>query len=202
MNYTVVSTNAEALPYHEVGRRGGLGSFVYGDPVPKANPVPKGVQDFALRDDVAGVDAKGNLARQRLAASEVSDLDEKLAKNFEAYLKNNFKYTLDLTDAGLVRDKDPIVQFLTDFKRGHCEYFAGAMTLMCQSVGMKARMVVGFKCDEFNTMGGYYVVRQSHAHAWVEALTANGWQRFDPTSSSEAGGRASKSPCGNACGRR
>jgi len=79
------------------------------------------------------------------------------------------------------------VAFLYDVKKGHCEYFAGAMTLMCQSLGMNARLVVGYKCDEYNQAGGYYMVRQSHAHAWVEVLTPDGWKSFDPTSSTEAG---------------
>jgi hypothetical protein len=100
----------------------------------------------------------------------------------ERYLQQNFEYTLDLTDAKRIEGQDPMVSFLYDLKRGHCEYFAGAMTLMCQSLGMQARMVVGFKCDEYNDLGKYYVVRQSHAHAWVEVKTAEGWETFDPTS--------------------
>lgn len=149
-------------------------------------PVPARIKDFAIQDDVAGTDANGNLAQQRLATKVLSPLDELLANNFETYLKQQFLYTLDLTDARRIADQDPIEQFLYDFKRGHCEYFAGAMALMCQSVGMQARVVVGFKCDEFNSVGGYYIVRQSHAHAWVEVLTLKGWQTFDPTASREA----------------
>ena len=187
MTYSVTSTNADSIPARDV-RRPGPGTFGFaGDGSTRSYPVPPEVREFATRDDVAGSDARGNLARQRLDTKEVTDVDEALARNFETYLRTNFKYTLDLTDARLVKDKDPLVQFLTDFKRGHCEYFAGAMTLMCQSVGMKARMVVGFKCDDYNALGGYYVVRQSHAHAWVECLTKKGWQRFDPTSANEAG---------------
>ncbi|HEX8339934.1 MAG TPA: DUF3488 and transglutaminase-like domain-containing protein, partial [Tepidisphaeraceae bacterium] len=156
-------------------------------------PVPKEVTEFALRDEVAGVDARGNLARQRLAANGISDLDEQVARNIERYLQTQFTYTLDLTDARRVANKDPMVQFLYDFKKGHCEYFAGAMTLMCQGLKMNARMVVGFKCDDFNNVGGYYQVKQSHAHAWVEVLTKNGWQMFDPTAARESDG-GSKAP--------
>ncbi|HSV15163.1 MAG TPA: transglutaminase domain-containing protein, partial [Tepidisphaeraceae bacterium] len=87
----------------------------------------------------------------------------------------------------IINGQDPIVAFLYDTKKGHCEYFAGAMTLLCQSLGIPARMVVGFKCDEYNDFGNYYNVRQSHAHAWVEVLTdSGGWQTFDPTSGHEA----------------
>jgi hypothetical protein len=163
-----------------------------GEP-PPVYPVPKEIGDYALRDDVAGVDERGNLGRQRLSSPGLSDLDEKIARNIESYLQTQFTYTLDLTDAKRVANKDPLVQFLYDFKRGHCEYFAGAMALMCQSLKMNARVVVGFKCDEFNSVGGYYLVKQSHAHAWVEVLTKNGWQMFDPTALRENEG-GDKSP--------
>ena len=76
--------------------------------------------------------------------------------------------------------------FLYDLKRGHCEYFAGAMTLMCQSLGMQARMVVGFKCDEYSAVNDQYIVRQSHAHSWVEVRTSKGWMTYDPTSGTPA----------------
>jgi hypothetical protein len=75
-----------------------------------------------------------------------------------------------------------MVAFLYDFKKGHCEYFAGAMTLMCQSLGMDARLVIGFKCDDYNDYGHFYTIRQSQAHAWVEVRTVDGWKSFDPTS--------------------
>ena len=78
-----------------------------------------------------------------------------------------------------------MVAFLTDFKKGHCEYFAGAMTLLCQSIGMQARLVVGFRVDDFNPYGHYYTIRQSQAHVWVEVRTPDGWASYDPTSGRE-----------------
>jgi transglutaminase-like putative cysteine protease len=113
--------------------------------------------------------------------------DQQIALNIEKHLRDTFTYTLDLTDAKRIEGQDPMVAFLYDLKRGHCEYFAGAMTLMCQSLGMPARMVIGFKCDEFNAIGGYYTVSQNHAHAWVECRVGDTpqdvrWATFDPTS--------------------
>ena len=59
------------------------------------------------------------------------------------------------------------------------------MTLMCQSLGIPARQVVGFRCDseDFNTLGDYYEVKQSDAHAWCEVFTGSEWQTYDPTTS-------------------
>src|SRR5439155_17000323 len=131
----------------------------------------------------------GPLARRRNPLDGPTDFDEAIARNIERYLQQNFTYTLDLSEARrLTRDEDPIVAFLYDFKRGHCEYFAGAMTLLCQSLGMDARVVVGFKCDEYNSFNKTYLVRQSHAHAWVEVRTPRGWLSFDPTSGRGADG--------------
>ncbi len=78
-----------------------------------------------------------------------------------------FKYSL----VGQPRDLslDPIEDFLTLHREGHCEYFATALVLLLRSQGIPARLVIGYKCDEFNQLGGYYQVRQWHAHAWAEA---------------------------------
>ncbi|MCC6423468.1 MAG: DUF3488 domain-containing protein [Phycisphaerales bacterium] len=151
--------------------------------VPLVSSIDPRIAQMARRPEVSGVNKQGNLADQRKGPSP-DPLDPLIAYNIEQYLQKNYAYTLDLTDARRVLDKDPLVAFLYDFKKGHCEYFAGAMTLMCQSLGMEARVVLGFKVptDSYNAYGDYYIVRQSYAHAWVEVLTSEGWMSFDPTS--------------------
>jgi hypothetical protein len=43
-------------------------------------------------------------------------------------------------------------------------------------------VVTGYQGGIWNPIGGYYTVRQSDAHAWVEVwLPGQGWTRFDPT---------------------
>lgn len=85
-----------------------------------------------------------------------------------------FQYSL----SGEERDPniDPIEDFIANHPQGHCEYFATALTLMLRSQGIRARMVCGYKCehDDWNSAGGYYQVRQWHAHAWVEAYLRDG----------------------------
>lgn len=126
---------------------------------------------------------------ERIAARGVMPVQPdnyEIAQLIERHLRTEFEYTLDLTGSRAeFRGIDPVIAFLTRVKKGHCEYFASAMALMCQSLGIPARVVVGFKCDDpasFNAIGGYYIVRQSDAHAWVEVLTSDGWVTFDPTS--------------------
>ncbi|MEZ0266195.1 MAG: DUF3488 and DUF4129 domain-containing transglutaminase family protein [Phycisphaerae bacterium] len=155
------------------------------DPAHHINPR---VAEYARRPEVSGDAQDPDLAAKRDPAGPVTDLDERIANNVQRHLLTKFQYTLDLPGTVTVDStRDPIEQFLYDWKVGHCEYFASSMTLMCQSLGLQARMVTGFKCDEYDrSMGNYFIVRQSHAHAWVEVRTPNGWRRFDPTSGNEA----------------
>ena len=54
--------------------------------------------------------------------------------------------------------------------------------------------VTGFVTDEYNSVGGYFQVRQCHAHTWVEVLTTqHGWVTFDPTSGRELNPNESRS---------
>ncbi len=97
-----------------------------------------------------------------------------------------FTYTTDLRDVRLPDGDgppaDPIVHFLFDTRRGHCEYFASALAAMCNSIGIPARLVSGFVALEFDDGARAYVVRESNAHAWVEVLAGpHRWAAFDPT---------------------
>jgi transglutaminase-like putative cysteine protease len=97
----------------------------------------------------------------------------------EAYLRRNYKYTLDLT---WPPGQQPLNTFLFDAKTGHCEYFASAMAILARSAGIPTRLVNGFQMGEFNPVGADYIVRESDAHSWVEAYSPErGWMEFDPT---------------------
>ncbi len=81
---------------------------------------------------------------------------------------STYSYTLDYTDVDRNLNIDPNEDFVANFRTGHCEAFASAMTLMLRSQGIPARVVTGFFGGEFNEFSESYVVRGSHAHAWVE----------------------------------
>lgn len=160
-----------------------------GDDAASQSVIDPAIARYVRQPSVSGVDTAGRpLVEYPLAGNRA--YDHQIATNIERYLRNNFTYTLDLTDVGSLGGRDPMEAFLTDFKKGHCEYFAGAMTLMCQSLGIPARFVVGFRCepDDFNSIGDYFVVKQSSAHAWCEVYTGRGWETFDPTSGRQAAG--------------
>lgn len=118
------------------------------------------------------------------------------AQAVSAYL-SGFSYTLEMFP--VPEKADPIETFLFEAKRGHCEYFAAAMVALLRSAGIPARIATGFAAAEFNSVSGYYTVRQSDAHAWVEVrMAADRWETFDPTPPGELQStrRASAGPIG------
>lgn len=91
------------------------------------------------------------------------------AKALEKFLSDaTFAYSLERRrqDTNI----DPTEDFLFNVKEGHCERFASALTIMLRSQGIPARIVIGYRGLEWNDIGNYWIVRQYHAHAWVEAL--------------------------------
>lgn len=101
------------------------------------------------------------------------------AKAIETHLRRSYRYSLDVKPSP---DLSPIEDFLFGQKRGYCEHFATAMVLMLRSVGIPSRLVSGFLPGKWNDYGNYYMIRQSDAHAWVEAyFPHSGWVTFDPT---------------------
>jgi len=179
LKYDVISTNQPTRPelFDNILRQTLL---IGGDSDAK---VLDRIRIYTLRHEVTD-----GLAAQHSRIYAIQDSNEEIARKIEHHLKSNFTYTLNLTEYRTVlKDGDPVYNFLTKVRRGHCEYFASAMTLMCQSVGIPARMVVGFRCDgdSYNVYSNGYVVRQANAHTWVEVLTPRGWVAFDPTSGRE-----------------
>lgn len=76
---------------------------------------------------------------------------------------------------------DPVIDFLRLHKEGHCEMFASSMALLARAEGIPARVVSGYRAGDFNRIGGYTVVRERNAHAWVEAWVDGKWRMYDPT---------------------
>lgn len=98
----------------------------------------------------------------------------------EHLLSGRYAYTLDRSDVD--PNREPVEDFLFHRRRGHCEYFASAMTVLCQLVGIRARVINGYHGGQWNATGGYYVVAEEDAHSWVEVYThSRDWERFDPT---------------------
>lgn len=109
-----------------------------------------------------------------------------LARRIENRLRFDYEYSLDVSFASA---RDHLTEFLVRQRRGHCEYFATAMALMLRTYGIPTRIINGYASDEWvGSGGGYYLVRQEHAHSWVEVYFPDaGWIAFDPTPASGIG---------------
>lgn len=82
----------------------------------------------------------------------------------------------------LPRSADPLDEFLFGKKAGNCEFFASSFAVLLRAAGVPSRLVGGYYGGEYNELGGYYLVTESMAHAWVEVfLEGTGWVRSDPS---------------------
>ncbi|MCC6510875.1 MAG: DUF3488 domain-containing protein, partial [Pirellulaceae bacterium] len=123
----------------------------------------------------------------------------KIARAAEEYFSQSGEFTYSLAPRTANQsDMDPIEDFVVNQKRGHCQYFAAALTMTLRHLGIPTRIVMGYHPLEYNEIGDYFTVRRRDAHAWVEAyFTAQqlrevglytpdlgdhgGWLRLDPT---------------------
>jgi transglutaminase-like putative cysteine protease len=129
------------------------------------------------------LDARIPRLAAQIAGSASNNYDKAAA--LEIYLKTHYGYTLQLLRTPVA---DPLSNFLFERKQGHCEYFASSMAVMLRTLHIPARVVNGFRSDEFNDVTGNYVVRAKNAHSWVEAyFPGYGWTTFDPTPGGDVG---------------
>ncbi len=93
--------------------------------------------------------------------------------------RENFSYTLEPPPLPGLSNID---EFLFETRQGFCEHYAGSFVFLMRAAHIPARVVTGYQGGEYNDIGGYYIVRQSDAHAWAEVwLSGQGWVRIDPT---------------------
>jgi transglutaminase-like putative cysteine protease len=148
-------------------------------------------EDLGIPDDIAP-------ALEEIARAWTGDAMSAAARINAIRLRLETDYTYSLSfehGPGSSGDEnlDPVLSFLLENPQGHCEYFASAMALLARASGVPARVVTGYRPSERNPFAAYWVVRESHAHAWVEAhLPGEGWVTVDPSPlhSSEARPRA------------
>ena len=93
-------------------------------------------------------------------------------------------YTLEIDPPPF--DGDGVDYFLFTLKKGYCDYFASAMTVMLRAVGVPTRLAVGHAPGE-KTGDDAYLVRDSDSHAWSEVyFPLYGWIPFEATPGREA----------------
>lgn len=115
--------------------------------------------------------------KKELAISEGDPIGHVMNKISRFYI-GNFQVSLEMDQHGT----NALESFLTQTKKGHCEYFATAASMLLRSVGIPSRMVVGYKGGDYNALIDLLEVRSDDAHAWVEVWHPEvGWISYDPT---------------------
>ncbi|RYV52478.1 transglutaminase TgpA family protein [Pengzhenrongella frigida] len=122
------------------------------------------------------------------ATAEVVDAatnryDQALA--LQTYLRNTQEFTYS-TQVPAGRSDDAVWDFLGS-KTGYCVQSATAMTVMARTLGIPARLAVGFLPGSLG-VDGEQVVTGRDSHAWPELyFPGAGWVRFEPTPAVQSG---------------
>ncbi|WP_042386084.1 transglutaminase TgpA family protein [Streptacidiphilus melanogenes] len=112
-----------------------------------------------------------------VTASATNDFDRAVLLQDWFSIRGGFSYN---TDVPVSDSPNALAQFLAR-KQGFCVHFASAMAAMARSLGIPARVVVGFTPGTQGTDGSWLVTTHD-AHAWPELYFSGvGWLRFEPT---------------------
>jgi transglutaminase-like putative cysteine protease len=106
------------------------------------------------------------------------------------YLKQHYRIPQDPLGLARVPDGEDLANwflFRCEGKSTSCEpggyadHFVTTYTMMLRSIGIPARLVVGFDPGRFNPFTGFYEVSNTDAHALTEVYFKDyGWFAFDP----------------------
>ncbi len=106
------------------------------------------------------------------------------AKRLSRYLRGE-EFTYSTAGLEIPSGADLVDTFLfgENGKVGYCQHYASAMALMARSLGLPARVAVGWAPGEA-AGEDLWLVREAQAHAWVEIyFPGYGWQIFEATKS-------------------
>ena len=111
---------------------------------------------------------KGSVREQGRPSIE-STYREVVARALSSYLSQSGDFTYTLEIKRVNPNVDPVVDFLLNVKKGHCERYASGLVLMLRSLGIPSRVIKGFRGCNYSDNGSY-VIRNNQAHSWVEVL--------------------------------
>jgi transglutaminase-like putative cysteine protease len=114
---------------------------------------------------------------KQITANKTNNFDRATALWQFFTAQNGFVYDTKTAPAS---DADALADFVLNGKRGFCEQFASAMAVMLRSIGIPARVAIGFTPGA--PTADYQTIMSKDAHAWVEVyFGSQGWVNFDPT---------------------
>ena len=112
----------------------------------------------------------------------LAELDQQAAaERIRRFFLDNFKYSL--IQKGSYPWRTPLAHFLTEARRGHCEYFATATVLLLREAGIPSRYAVGYVVENYSPLERAFIARARHAHSWALAHVDGRWITLDSTPS-------------------
>jgi len=122
---------------------------------------------------------RARLARLAEEITVGADTPYDKASAITNYLRGSIEYSLSVPAAP--EGQDPVMWVLFSHKKGFCNYYASSEVLLLRSIGIPARLAVGFARGEL--WNDVYTVHRRDAHAWPEVYFPGiGWVEFEPTS--------------------
>jgi transglutaminase-like putative cysteine protease len=106
------------------------------------------------------------------------------ARLVEQHLRSTFPVDLRVPAPPPLRDAT--AYFLFDAQRGYFDHHASAMVVLLRTLGVPARLAVGFAIDDsdFDDETKLYTLSERESWAWPEVYFAgHGWIEFNPTPS-------------------
>lgn len=103
------------------------------------------------------------------------------ARLASGWLASRHAYSLQMNIG--FEEGDPLVRWMASDQPGHCELFAGSLTVLGRVAGYPTRMITGFRGGTWNPGSRNLTIRNSDAHAWCEIYdqASQSWVRVDPT---------------------
>lgn len=129
------------------------------------------------------------LGQEVLSRASSGESNYQRARRLSLMLQQRAAYTL--RPPAIPARADAAEYFLFESRRGYCTYFAGALTVLCRSAGIPARVVSGFVNPEWTEDGQRGILREANAHAWTEVwVEGRGWTSVDATPPENRGNNA------------
>jgi hypothetical protein len=145
------------------------------DPQPPATPLPRGLARLYVQHPEVSARITNWLDQVLVGATNSYDQ----ARRLEHHLQTRFAYELGAPELNRANFTE---EFLFEQRRGHCERFASALTLLLRVKGIPSRVVIGYLPTSRNSFSGGYNIRFRDAHAWTEAwFPERGWVTLDGT---------------------
>lgn len=113
-----------------------------------------------------------------IASGATAPYDQTMAVT--SWLRRNIRYSL--TTEAPPTGVEPVDWFLFDYGVGFCNWYASAEVIMLRSLGIPARLAVGYAQGEYDQGQRLFRVRGRDSHAWPEVyFPGYGWVEFEPT---------------------